>query len=407
MSAVMLLNTVLFFVLLNIGLFIFFQVKDIIRSNSSSKVKENVIKSKSSGLINKWGMQVFKLTYPRLSEKEIVDLLDETWSRPYLYEPFTQFKERPYHGKYVNVSEHGFRVSKNQGPWPPKQSNLNIFLFGGSTTFGYGITDDQTIASHLQEYLSNKLNRGVSVYNFGRGYYYSTQERILLEQLLTSGYVPDLAIFIDGINDFYLNTNEPMWTVRFEEYVIGDEERKLRNVRQKIKTFTSRWPISRAIRGINRRLNSSHVNRINTNAQSESEKRKTGKNLIDEEVITKKVIKNYLENKKVIESLTASYNVQPVFVWQPVPNFKYDDSNHLFAFGDPRGPMHTIYGYGYMEEYIKANPLGENFLWCADIQQELQEPLYVDPYHYSSKLSKMLAVTIADLMMARKLLDHQ
>ena len=28
---------------------------------------------------------------------------------PHVYEPYTQFKERPYRGKYVNVDENGFR----------------------------------------------------------------------------------------------------------------------------------------------------------------------------------------------------------------------------------------------------------------------------------------------------------
>ena len=36
------------------------------------------------------------------------------------------------------------------------------------------------------------------VYNFGCGRYYSTQERVLFEQLVSSGAVPDLAVFLDG-----------------------------------------------------------------------------------------------------------------------------------------------------------------------------------------------------------------
>ena len=132
-------------------------------------------------------------------------LLKETWSRPFMYEPFTQFKERPYRGNYVNIDNNGFRYTKNQGPWPPQSQNINIFLFGGSTTFGYGVSDNQTIASYLQQYLNEKLGRNVRVYNFGRGFYYLSQERVLYEQLLTSGFVPDIAIFIDGLNDFVLS----------------------------------------------------------------------------------------------------------------------------------------------------------------------------------------------------------
>ena len=37
----------------------------------------------------------------------------------------------------------------------------------------------------------------VNVFNFARGYYYSTQEHILFEQLLRAGHVPAVAIFIE------------------------------------------------------------------------------------------------------------------------------------------------------------------------------------------------------------------
>ena len=30
--------------------------------------------------------------------------------------------------------------------------------------------------------------------------------------------------------------------------------------------------------------------------------------------------------------------------------------------------------------------MGNNFIWCADIQKGLKEPLYVDQVHYSAKL---------------------
>ena len=165
-----------------------------------------------------------KKIYPELSEEDINDLLIETWSRPYIYEKFTLFKERPYKGRYVNVDKEGFRITKNQGPWPPKNENFNIFLFGGSTTFGYGLPDDQTIASYLQEFLSNRLKQEVRVYNFGRGSYYSQQERILFEKLLFSGFIPDIAIFIDGFNDIYLIEGNPAFSKRFEQFDFGTKQ---------------------------------------------------------------------------------------------------------------------------------------------------------------------------------------
>ena len=59
--------------------------------------------------------EALKAAYPRLEKEKIDGLLRETWSRPVIYEVFTQFKERPYSGEYVNVSDEGFRLIKNQG----------------------------------------------------------------------------------------------------------------------------------------------------------------------------------------------------------------------------------------------------------------------------------------------------
>jgi hypothetical protein len=50
------------------------------------------------------------------------------------------------------------------------------FVFGGSTTFGYGESDNLTIPSNLQYYLREAFQTDQSaVYNFGRAFYFSSQ----------------------------------------------------------------------------------------------------------------------------------------------------------------------------------------------------------------------------------------
>ena len=98
----------------------------------------------------KYGIEKLAQVYPARSEEEIRALLRETWSRPVIYEPFTQFREKEFQGRFVNVAPQGFRVSQNQGAWPPAKTDFNIFLFGGSTIFGYGVSDNETLASRIQ-----------------------------------------------------------------------------------------------------------------------------------------------------------------------------------------------------------------------------------------------------------------
>ena len=46
-----------------------------------------------------------------------------------------------------------------------------------------------------------------------------------------------------------------------------------------------------------------------------------------------------------------------------------------------------------------------NFLWCADMQESLAEPLYVDKVHYTARMSALVASTISGELVARGLLE--
>lgn len=120
------------------------------------------------------------------------------------------------------------------------------------------------------------------------------------------------------------------------------------------------------------------------------------------------VIERYLTNKRMIEAMAAEYGVIPVFVWQPVPTYKYDLSYHIFVNASPQGflaHLYSRYGYRLLRRRLDVQSIGENFLWCADIQEDSQELLYVDLVHYSPVLNRRLAATIARLVSERKLID--
>ncbi len=380
-AALMAVNTLVALMVLNLFFFAVFSARDHFRRNPVS---------------TKYGHSAVSLAYPGLNESEIDTLLTETWSRRYIYEPFTQFKERPYQGSYVNVDTNGFRKTKHQGTWPPQRGKLNIFLFGGSTMFGYGVADDQTVASYLQASLTTKLNRAVCVYNFGRGDYYSTQERILYESILTSGVVPDVALFVDGLNDFYYNSNEPMYTSRFRKFA---EQGKASAI-----DIFSRTSLARAVRGLRNRF----AKLIQEDQYSERRNDKMRADLnatskyADPKVLDA-VIQRYLLNKRLIEAASASFGVAPIFVWQPVPTYHCDQHHHPFSEGGYGNHSYSQYGYERMAELLKETPLGDNFLWCADIQKSKTVPLYVDKVHYSDSFSKELALEIANLMINRSL----
>ena len=210
------LNTVIFLLLVNTLLFVAFWIKDSINNNKTTEIYLLGDDSRWVALEKVYRIQVERRLKPCLM-KHIRQ------QGAFLYEPFTEFKERPYAGKVCQCGQKWLRVSKNQGPWPPnREQSITIFLFGGSTAFGFGVPDNQTIASYLQEFLtSSGLKREVRVYNFGQGSYYSTQERILFEKLLVAGFRPEMAISIDGLNDAHHYEDRPSSATRIEHALTG------------------------------------------------------------------------------------------------------------------------------------------------------------------------------------------
>ena len=361
-------NTLVCILIINSILFFIFLIAD--------KSSPNVISKKYSN-VN------LSSLYPDLHNDEINHLLKETWSRHFIYEPFTQFKEQPYRGNYVNIDNNGFRYTKNQGSWPPQSQNINIFLFGGSTTFGYGVSDNQTIASYLQQYLNEKLGKNVRVYNFGRGFYYLSQERVLYEQLLTSGFVPDMAIFIDGLNDFSYHEDEPLFTGYLRQLFNAGALSMSKQLISKTSLGRAAGIVGDEILSLSQKK---AVNQLNDPKMA---------------VLLDKIINRYLMDKKLIEAASKVLEVKSIFVWQPIPTYNFDQNNYPFATEGDGELSYSKYGYERMVKVIRENPMGNNFIWCADMQKGLKEPLYVDQFHYSASFSKLIAEVIANQLMAR------
>ena len=90
--------------------------------------------------------------------------------------------------------------------------------------------------------------------------------------------------------------------------------------------------------------------------------------------------------------------------WQPVPTYNYDLKYHPFIPNGFGAHTNSKYGYPKMKEYLSGQPLKNNFIWAADLQTDLKEPLYIDKVHYSPKMSRILAEYIGDALIQKKLL---
>lgn len=127
------------------------------------------------------------------STKDGLHKLDRIHSQlPSEYKSFVVWKTKNFNSEFTTI----------QGPYNSRKSNSelidgSVWFFGGSTIWGYGVSDSQTIPSQY-----NSLT-GIPVYNFGELGWNSRQSLNQLISSLGDQYKPSLMVFYEGVNDVF------------------------------------------------------------------------------------------------------------------------------------------------------------------------------------------------------------
>ena len=309
-------------------------------------VTENLIRKKFPGVD-------FTRVYPGLGAEDIDALQRESLGLRYVYAPFVEFAPRPVAGRFINITPAGFRQGRTPAPWPPGREEFTVFVFGGSTTFGFGLPDAQTPVSALEAELARRYpDRTVRCYNFGRGYYFSAQERVLFETLLAQGIAPDLAVFVDGLNDFIYHDGVPELTAEIAALVAPD-----------LPAPTRPEPADDAQRG----------------------------------AAADRMIAAYARHVKLTEALGRAAGVPVIFVGQPVPFLDFPMGDKTYPF-DSTFAEHRLAGWGYdrFKQAAREGRFGERFVWCGNAFARAEAIMYVDSIHYSAAGAELLARTMVE-----------
>jgi len=232
---------------------------------------------------------------------------DAEWVHPYFHEfeaanhavwrSYVYWRRAPFRGRYLNIDEQGLRRTWNP-PTTGGEKRPRIFIFGGSTMWGTGARDDYTIASWLSRLLMERTGVAATVVNFGEGGYLSTQELIALEEELQRGSTPDVAVFLDGVNDVF---------AAFQNGVPGipqNEANRMRefNIDQRIyREALLTWFKESAVFAL--------LARPGVAAATPQ---------VDLDALSAKVTEHYAAFVTMIDRLARTYHFQALFFWQPV-----------------------------------------------------------------------------------------
>jgi hypothetical protein len=320
-----------------------------------------------------YGIDKLRPVYPHYDDTQIVRLLLETFNNlPLACDPDLIFVENYFKGHYLNVSHDSYRLVADQVPLRDSDSTYAIFVFGGSTTFGYGEADWQTIPSHLQEILRSISLSGdlpIAVFNFGQRSYYSLQERLLFQKLIQRGFKPDLAIFVDGLNDTH-NIGVPRYACVNRDIVSNSLRCPTRGLC---------LPIARLVQdAVNPALRLEPVDLPPA----------------DDQGFNMRLIERWRDQWSRTQALARAEGIPALFVRQPVPGFAYDLDYHAFAVPSDVRIARSAYTYPLWEEALGSSP-DFSYLDLAYMSQDRQEALYVDLVHYTAGFMRDIAQEIA------------
>ena len=148
------------------------------------------------------GRYLWKKIFVAIDEKAYVESLPDQdyakliyWEKEQLetkYVPYVAWSRKPFAGKTTTINRDGDRVHPSTTDTP---SN-HVHFFGGSTMWGSGADDRNTIPAHF-----NALHQDYRVYNHGEAGYVSRQGLDRLVNLVNQNVPMDMVIFYDGCND--------------------------------------------------------------------------------------------------------------------------------------------------------------------------------------------------------------
>lgn len=321
-----------------------------------------------------WTADDFRKLYDTDDFERYTQIMSEGWRQSdTVYSPFAEFRMSPYKGKYFTITEDGYRANGRDGQ-DLTAAGPKVFIYGGSTAMGIGVADEETIAAQVEKALRAAGRADVQVFNFGVVSYFSTQERIALERHLTAGVKPDVAVFVDGLNDFYYCTipDVSAWNDRLTE----------------LTRARSRMPIA---------LELSHRSSVvqlarHLGGDKSIMVREWGR-FCDNEAEIEKVIARLDTNRRMIDATADRMGFKALFVQQPVPTYSYDNRKRPFPVKEEvlGYHMNSARGYPRMAQMLGQGQLWERgLLWLAELEPA-DANAYIDTVHYSPKFNKLIA----------------
>jgi hypothetical protein len=306
------------------------------------------------------------LTRPDSSREVNTRIADEAIkSNSFVQDSWVEFRNMDFDGTYMHMSGPRRVTQPDVYFNPSSKDTLDIYFFGGSTMFGFNVLDYETIPSQFVLLYKEKFPNGKSirVHNYGTPTYYSYQELILFTNLVYNGHKPDIAVFLDGINDFWFAT-AAYYRQSYFSYVF-------RQVFEKGLKTNGKFQL------------------VDTAEAMFMDPKK-----IPLDQYNNKLVSNYFENIENIRMICNVSGAKPFFFSQPSPFYNYPNQQK-----DPVCFKDTNTRFNHIYPLVKKHgaEIGD-FVFLGDMLQDEQGYPFIDGLHYSPSFIKKVVSRMLDEM---------
>lgn len=296
------------------------------------------------------------------------------------YYPYVIWRSPSFNGRTLNIDQSGIR---NTPGAECVSSAFKVFVFGGSSIWGWGSPDWSTIPAQLQSKLQ-AIHRGpVCVVNYGENAYVSTQSLMQLIVLLESGNVPDMVIFYDGVNEVLAASQSGKPVVHQNLLEIST---LFQDPRSPLQTMVQNSSTIQLLQMILSQIGFS-MDRENSLPEYEPDQ------------LAGQIAEAYLHNYEIVNSLANTYNFNFYFFWQPHiiigdKALTHEEQNMISGLNwvlnlDP--PLVDLFTQTY-ENIETADPNYENLYYLGSVFDDVREPVWLDTWgHVTPEANSIVA----------------
>ena len=329
-----------------------------------------------------------------------VDLLmeEDNALKKSVYRPFVVWSRKTFDGQLIKIDEEGHRVSHFSSE---REDALQLWLMGGSTMWGQGAPDTETIPSFMAHLFNEQQGLNVNVRNLGEIGYVSTQEIVALIRQLQLGRRPDFVVFFDGVNDAPAAALWPKTLGTHMNYY---------RIRDRFETpgRRQRHQVQEAIRSSGVVRFSAYL-REKLGMSTDSYLGAWNAPLSEEQVQQRGAVaaRLWLDNIQLVSTLGKAYGFVPIFVLQPslmVGDKQLHSSEQALRVSEMENEAKRMgmAVYAEMRQSVRELLPQEDSLLAiydaSDLFSEVADPVYIDYVHMSGRGNRIIAEKLVEIL---------